>query len=514
MTPGRDRRAVLWPAPAGRRRVPPPAPRTAVVGGGIAGLAAATVLAERGVRVDLYERDGVLGGRVSGWRTRLSDGTAVTMSRGFHAFFRQYYNLRALLRRADPELRRLVPLADYPLRHSSGTTDGFARVPRTPPWSVLGFVALSPSFTWRALAGVNPAAALPLLDVRVPEVYERLDGVSAADFLDRVRFPDQARHLAFEVFSRSFFADPGELSAAELALMFHIYFLGSAEGLLFDVPADPFPTALWDPLAGYLTGLGVRLRTGTPVLSVRPHGDGFTVGSTAGEQRCDAVVLALDGGGLRTLVRDSPRLGGGRWRDGVEALRQAPPFLVSRYWLDRPVADHRPGFLGTSGYGPLDNVSVLDRWEGEAARWASRAAGAVVETHAYAVDPAADRAAIERRTLRELARVYPETARAAVTDARHEWRQDCPLFPVGGYLDRPEVRTDHPRLVVAGDLVRTPLPVALMERAATTGFQAANTLLAGWGTGGQPLWSVPVAGRCAALRLLGRMGRARPPASA
>ena len=24
------------------------------------------------------------------------------MSRGFHAFFRQYYNLRALLRRADP----------------------------------------------------------------------------------------------------------------------------------------------------------------------------------------------------------------------------------------------------------------------------------------------------------------------------------------------------------------------------------------------------------------------------
>ena len=38
------------------------------------------------------------------------------MSRGFHAFFRQYYNLRGLLRRVDPALERLTPLiADYPL---------------------------------------------------------------------------------------------------------------------------------------------------------------------------------------------------------------------------------------------------------------------------------------------------------------------------------------------------------------------------------------------------------------
>ena len=29
------------------------------------------------------------------------------MNRGFHAFFRQYYNLRGLLRRADPDLSAL-----------------------------------------------------------------------------------------------------------------------------------------------------------------------------------------------------------------------------------------------------------------------------------------------------------------------------------------------------------------------------------------------------------------------
>ena len=65
--------------------------------------------------------------------------------------------------------------------------------------------------------------------------------------------------------------------------------------------------------------------------------------------------------------------------------------------------------------------------------------------------------------------------------------------------------TAHPRLVLAGDAVRTALPVALMERAATTGFQAANSLLATWGVRGHTLWSVPVRGRCAPLRMLARL---------
>ncbi|NJP99019.1 FAD-dependent oxidoreductase [Streptomyces zingiberis] len=515
---GRDRRARVLPAPGGRPRVTGEPPSVAVVGGGIAGLAAATGLAERGVRVVVYEREGSLGGRLAGWSEELADGSRATMSRGFHAFFRQYYNLRGLLRRADPSLTRLTGLPDYPLRHSSGLADSFARVPRTPPWSALGFVARSPTFGLRDLARMNPRAALPLLDVRVPEVYEQLDGVSAAELLARIRFPEAAHHLAFEVFSRSFFADPRELSAAEMVLMFHIYFLGSSEGLLFDVPDEPFPQALWEPLAGYLAGHGTEVRTGHAVETVTPAtGGGFTVttapdehtstgNGTPGARAFDAVVLALDTGGLRRLVAASPRLGDERWRARIAGLRTAPPFLVSRLWLDRPVAADRPGFLGTSGYGPLDNVSVLERWEGEAARRAARTGGSVVELHAYAVDPAADRPAVERRLLDELRRVYPETAGARVVDARHEWRADCPLFPVGGYADRPTVDTPDPALKVAGDLVRTGLPVALMERAATSGFLASNALLERWGVRGQTLWTVPDRGRVPALRALARRG--------
>ncbi|GGW71766.1 FAD-dependent oxidoreductase [Streptomyces xantholiticus] len=504
---GRDRKAeVLMPAPGRNRFEYGDAPSVAVVGGGIAGLAAATLLAERGARVTLYEQEESLGGRLAGRRTRLADGSVATMSRGFHAFFRQYYNLRGLLRRTDPALTRLTPLPDYPLRHSGGLTDSFARVPRTPPFSALGFVALSPTFGWRDLATMDARAALPLLDVRVPEVYERFDGITATSFLEAVRFPEAAHHLAFEVFSRSFFADPRELSAAELLLMFHIYFLGSAEGLLFDVPNDPFPQALWEPLGDYLQRLGTAVRTGSPVHGVHPRdAGGAEVRTDTGVDRHEAVVLALDTEGLRRLVAASPGLGTAAWRDDVAAVRTAPPFLVSRLWLDRPVCATRAGFLGTSGYGGLDNISVLERYEGEAARWAARNRGSVVELHAYAVAADAESEKVQNRLVEQLQQVYPETRQARIVDVRHEWRSDCPLFAVGSHHRRPTVRTPHPWLTLAGDAIRCDLPVALMERAATTGFLAAGALLAAWGIRGQVLWTVPRAGRSPALRALGAL---------
>jgi isorenieratene synthase len=503
---GRDRRARVLPGPRGAARISGPARSVAVVGAGIAGLAAATALAERGVGVTLYEREDQLGGRLRGWPVELSDGSKVTMSRGFHAFFRQYYNLRGLLRRADPALRMLRALPDYPLRHSGGLQDSFARVPRTPPWSALGFVALSPTFGWRDLARMNPRSALPLLDVRVPDVYRRYDRISAQELLERIEFPQAAHHLAFEVFSRSFFADPSQLSAAELALMFHIYFLGSSEGLLFDVPAAPYPAALWEPLAGYLAAHGADIRAGQGVESVEPaRQGGFRVLTEDSERRHDAVVLALDVRGLRHVAEQSPRLVDAGWRKRVMSLRNAPPFLVSRLWLDRRVAADRQGFLGTSGFGPLDNVSVLERWESEAAQWSARTGGSVVELHAYAVDPSADREAEQRKLLAQLHRVYPETRDATVVDARHEWNADCPLFPLGGYRDRPTVTTSDPAVTVAGDSVRSEHPVALMERAATTGFLAANALLERWGVAGQTLWTVPDRGRTPVLRFANRL---------
>ena len=47
------------------------------------------------------------------------------MERGFHAFFRNYYNLRSLLRRVDPDLDILLPLEDYPIFGPAGRMQSF-----------------------------------------------------------------------------------------------------------------------------------------------------------------------------------------------------------------------------------------------------------------------------------------------------------------------------------------------------------------------------------------------------
>jgi carotenoid phi-ring synthase / carotenoid chi-ring synthase len=496
-----DRRRRTFPAPHGLPSAAALAsqPRAVVVGAGIAGLAAATGLAERGVAVDVVERERYLGGRVGAW-TEDADGVELAMNRGFHAFFRQYYNLRALLGRVDPTLSMLTAVDDYPLIDGAGRRDTFRGLPQTPPWNALVFALRSPTFRLTDLAKIDARAAAPLAAVSLPDIFDRLDHVDAETFLKSINFPEAARHLAFEVFSRSFFASPTDLSAAELATMFHIYFLGSSEGLVFDVTNSNFDTALWNPLQRYLTELGVRFHQGVSVTKVGSADDGtFRIETDTGDRlNADAVVLATEIAGLQRIVDASPGLGDDLWRARIRRLRTAPPFMVQRLWLDRPVADSRAAFLGTSGHEPVDNISVLDRYERQAADWARRTGGSVVELHSYAVESAQPQDAM----LGQLHKLYPETKHANIVHERMLQRHDCPLFAPGTYAHRPSVVTPQPGLLLAGDGVRIDLPVALMERAATTGWTAANEILQRWGLAGHELSTVPTQGRSAPLRYL------------
>ena len=496
-----DRRRRTFPAPQGlpSAKALSSQPRAVVVGAGIAGLAAATGLAERGISVDVVEREHYLGGRVGAW-TEQYDGVEVAMNRGFHAFFRQYYNLRALLRRVDPTLSMLTPVDDYPLIDGAGRRDSFRGLPRTPPWNALAFALRSPTFRLADLARINARAAAPLAAVSLPDIFHRLDHIDAETFLKSLNFPEAARHLAFEVFSRSFFASPTQLSAAELATMFHIYFLGSSEGLIFDVVNANYDTALWQPLQQYLTDLGVRFHQGSAVTSIsRGHAQTFRVHTDTDEDLdADAVVLATDVAGLQRIVAASPGLCDDIWQARIKKLRTAPPFMVHRLWLDRPVAGDRAAFLGTAGHEPLDNISVLDRYERQAADWARQNGGCVVELHSYAVQSARPQNAM----LSQLHELYPETAGARVVYERMLHHRDCPLFAPGTHAHRPGVVTPLPGLLLAGDGVRIDLPVALMERAATTGWTAANQILSQWGLAGHALWTVPTQGRSALLRYL------------
>ncbi len=461
-------------------------------------------LAERGVDVVLVEKHAQLGGRVRSWPVDHGEDR-VTMSRGFHAFFRQYYNLRALLCRVDPALDRLVGLDDYPLVLAGGHADSFARIPRTPPLNLATFVARSPSFTARDLTRVDIGAALELLDVEFPQTFSRYDGQSAAEFLDRLRFPDGARHLALEVFARSFFAPPNQFAAGELVAMFHTYFVGSSEGLLFDVPTEDYDTAFWAPLERYLRVCGATVVTGDSVEALHlEEPDGVRVDLASGQNlEVDAVVIATDPASTRRLIAQTSGLGDESWRERVAQTRNAPPFAVWRLWLDRLVDAGRPPFLGTSGYGPLDNITVVERFEAGARQWSDAHGGSVVELHAYAL-PFGDTAAVNSQSIQaelwsQLNRVYEETTGATVLASEWLVEADCPLIDTRPWHLRPEVTTPDPRVVLAGDQIRCDFPVALMERAATTGWLAANALLAGWGVAGHDLWTVPMAGRLPAV---------------
>ncbi len=187
-----------------------------VAGGGLAGVAAAVTLAERGVNVTLLEQQDHLGGRASGWSDQLTDGRVFQMERGFHAFFRQYYNVRDLLRRIDPALSLLRPLDDYPILGPRGLRQTFSGLRTRAPFNVIDMVRQADALTLKHLLGVNVRAALEMLAFDPDRSYHQFDRMSAKVYLDSLNFPEDARRMLFDVFSHSFFNPEDDMSAAEM----------------------------------------------------------------------------------------------------------------------------------------------------------------------------------------------------------------------------------------------------------------------------------------------------------
>ncbi|WP_372718857.1 NAD(P)-binding protein, partial [Immundisolibacter sp.] len=185
----------------GRVRLEKPL-RVAVLGGGLAGVAASCILAERGAQVTLLESAPGLGGRLAAWPVEVA-GERFEMDRGFHAFFRHYYNLRALLRRVDPALSGLLPLADYPILTPAGPLS-FANLPANALltlWPLMRQVGLGMT----DLARVRIRNALAMLTWHPQRTPARWDGVSAEQWLRELNFPPAARMRLLDVFAHSFF---------------------------------------------------------------------------------------------------------------------------------------------------------------------------------------------------------------------------------------------------------------------------------------------------------------------
>lgn len=468
--------------------------RTVVIGGGIAGMTSALLLAERGVAVTLLERGERLGGRLAAWPRPLADGSVQMVGHGFHAFFRQYYNWRSVLRRIDPSLSFLRPAEHYPVVSRAWPDEDFGGLPGKPPWNLFALMARSPSLRMREMRDVDGPAATALLRYARARTYRDYDTMSAADYLDRLAMPDRARALLFDVFAHSFFNHAAQMSAAEMIMQFHFYFLRNAEGLDFDAPDDDYQTSIWTPLCERLQALGADIRTGAAVDRIEP---GWTVTLTGGARvHADHVVLATDPAAARRIVAASPGLArrAPRLASQIETVRTTAPYVVSRIWTDRDVAAGRAVFSSVAREPLLDSVSLFHRVERGSARWSRRTGGAVVELHAYAADAGVDAGTAARDMWSQLTGIWPETRGLRALDSDTRIGYDAPAFDVGSDATRPGVPTDADGLFLAGDWVRMPFPCALMERSAASAAVAANAILRRHGVHPVQVYSVPPRG--------------------
>lgn len=461
--------------------------RVAVVGGGLAGLRAATLLGARGFAVELFEKDGHLGGKVGAWPHRLDDGTAVEVEHGFHAFFRQYYNLRRFLDEVGAS-GHLRPIDDYRILARGGPGFGFRDIETAPILNILAMVG-TPMLPFRELV-TRPRLArlMALLTYDPARTFARYDAMSFDELANRADLPPALR-VVFSSFARAFFATPDRMSAAEVIKSFHFFYLSHDHGLLYDCLDDTYGRALIDPMRARLEAVGGRVRLGSAIEAIAAVGESVHVGGDP----FDYLIIATDVVGARAIADASPDLRAlaPRAMANLGALTPGQPYAVLRLWLDRPARYDLPEFVIVAKDRLLDSVTFVDRVEAASTAWAAATGGAVIELHCYSVPDGFDEADVAGTLKDELWDYFPELRAGRLLGESLQIKRNFTAFHVGMRARRPAVETEHPRILLAGDWVALPGPEMLMEAAVTAGIEAANAILRREGVREEPIFSVP-----------------------
>ncbi|HMV68997.1 MAG TPA: FAD-dependent oxidoreductase [Myxococcota bacterium] len=475
-----------------RTRLPEGEPRSvAVIGGGLAGMTTAILLAERGFRVTLLEREQHLGGKLGAWTHTFADGSQVGMEHGFHAFFPAYYNLFRLFGRLGitESLRRV---SDYRILLLDGSEMRFDDAEPTPLLNLLRLV-WNGTFDWREFV-ISPQHVLlrALLDYDRADTYAAWDRTSFDTFAKRHRLPDRMR-VMFTIFARTFFARGDQMSMAALLQSFHLYYTSIASGLLYSYATDDHGRTVLAPLRRHMEALGIDLRMGAQASQITRQADRRLAVDGA---PYDHVVLAVDARPAHAVLQASPV---GREAPGLVSdlamLRPQNRYANLRVWLDADARPDLPPFTGTEHRRALDAICFYHRCEEESAAWVRERGGAVLELHAYQLpDDLTDEAAIRDALLDDLRHFVPELRDANVVREILLVRDDFSSPLVGQEAHRPGCNPGVDGLYLAGDWVRTGVPGKLMEGAVTSAILAVNAICDVEELRGEPVYSVPLRG--------------------
>ena len=463
--------------------------RVAIIGGGIAGISAACNLSERGFEVHIYEKEHFLGGKIGSWEF-VSAGETLRTEHGFHGFFRQYYNLRDFLKKIGA-YKHLIPIDDYTILFDKNKKQGFKELDSTPLMNILDMRKYG-IINWKTFLNPLGITFINLLRFDFTKTFKKFDTESFASFADRTYMNAKMR-LVFNSFSRAFFAEPEDMSMAELIKSFHFYFLSNEDGLLYDVLDSDFQHSFISYCEDFLSKNNATIHYSTAVTALEKTQNGFLVNGAA----YDYCVLCTDVKHTKRLIADAK--GFEAYADALSrlsSLKQSGRYAVLRLWADRFEADATlPFFIFTDRLKCLDSVTLYHKMEKESAEWSKLHNGGIFELHSYSVpkDLTTDEE-VKAHLLSELYHYFPELEGMKFIHEYFQHRDDFPGFHTNQYATRPEVKTDVPGFYLAGDWVKMNNCTMLMEAAYTSGAIAANHIMQTEGLKENQLESVPLKG--------------------
>src|SRR5882762_4086782 len=453
----------------------------AIVGGGLAGLAAGCALAEAGCRISLYERRPYLGGRASSYQ---HPGTGEIVDNCQHVLLGCCTNLIDLYRRTGVEdkIRWYDELTFLePGGRASRIAPSFLPAPLHNGPSVLGA---------RCLGLQDKVSIARVMIALLPGVPED----NGQNFLGWLRGygPTSGALERFwkPILISALNEDLDRVSVFYAGQVIRESFMKSAAAGRMGIPAIPL-SDLYAAGAGYIRARGgeVFLRAAVEALDVCD--DGVRLKTPQGEAVANAVVLAVTSDIALKLLPENLRPKA--WTASSDGL-ETSPIAGIHLWFDRQISE-------------LDHAVLLDRtiqWMFHKSRiqaevrGSENAGGSYVELVVSSAKSLVNlsKNEIVELAVRELREFFP-AAREAQLVKSTVIKEIHATFSPGPGVDRfrPSQATSSERVFLAGDWTATRWP-ATMEGAVRSGYRAAEVLVQAAGLKVAPLLvaDLPAAG--------------------